>query len=256
MLPDPSALAWVALALGAFLIGFSKTALPGINMLSVLIFASVLPTKLSTAAVLLLFLVGDVFALLAHRRHAHWPTLFRMLPAVLVGTLVGAVFLHLATDEVLKKSIGLLLLAMLGLALWQRRPGLRTVEATSDSPAPVGSSRLLPALLGGLSGLSSIVANAGGPVVSLYFLLARFPVRTFLGTAAWFFAVINVCKLPLLVGLGLVTPSLVSLTALLVPALLLGAVCGLVLVKRIPQALFDVLVLFLTGAGSLWLLVS
>ncbi|MDN5655418.1 MAG: sulfite exporter TauE/SafE family protein, partial [Kocuria sp.] len=89
MLPELTWLAWTGLALAAALVGFSKTALPGINTLAVAIFAAVLPAKPSTGALLVLLLVGDAFALWTYRRHADWPTLVRMIPAVLIGLAIG-----------------------------------------------------------------------------------------------------------------------------------------------------------------------
>lgn len=120
LLPELSTLAWVALALGAFLVGISKTAIPGFNTVSVALFASVLPAKASTGALLLLLMVGDIFALLAYRKHAHWPTLIRMVPAVLLGLVAGAAFLYFASDTGVRRGIGILLLVLIGLTLWQR----------------------------------------------------------------------------------------------------------------------------------------
>ena len=99
------ALAWCVLAAGAFLVGVSKTALPGVNTISVALYAAVLPAKLSTGVLLVLLMIGDVFALWSYRRHAHWPTLVRMVPAVLVGLVLGAVFLAVASVIFLKWAV-------------------------------------------------------------------------------------------------------------------------------------------------------
>ena len=69
--------AWALLAFAALIAGFGKTALPGSSTIAVVILASVLPARTSTAAMLLLFIVGDVFALIVYRRHADWRTLLR-----------------------------------------------------------------------------------------------------------------------------------------------------------------------------------
>ena len=49
-------LAWAALGLAAVTIGISKTALPGGSILAIALFATVLPARTSTAAMLLLLL--------------------------------------------------------------------------------------------------------------------------------------------------------------------------------------------------------
>lgn len=92
--------------------------------------------------------------------------------------------------------------------------------------------------------------------MSMYFLVARFPVHAFLATAAWFFAVMNVIKLPFSIGLGIVDAGTLYLDAVLVPAVLLGAWCGWRFAARMSQQLFDRLVIAMTVLGALWLVVG
>jgi len=108
---------------------------------------------------------------------------------------------------------------------------------------------------GSLGGFTTMVANAGGPVMSMYFLAARFPKHAFLGTAAWFFAVMNLLKVPVSVGLGLITTQTLVLDALLVPGVVLGAFAGRWAITRIRQRVFDTAVIVVTVLGSLYLLV-
>ena len=248
-LSDLSWLAWSGLALAAVLVGFSKTALPGINTLSVAVFAAVLPARPSTGALLVLLLVGDAFALWTYRRHADWPTLIRMIPAVLVGLAAGGVFLAFAGDAVVRRVIGVLLLMLMGLTLWQR--GRRP----TDPGVPARSSWATAAGYGSLGGFTTMVANAGGPVMSMYFLAARFPVHAFLGTAAWFFATMNVLKLPVSIGLGLITPHILLLDLILVPGVVAGAFFGRWAARRIAQKTFDLAVIAVTILGALYLLI-
>ena len=135
MLPELTTIAWAGLVCGALLVGFSKTALPGINTLAVALFAAVLPAKASTGALLVLLLVGDCFALWNYRRHAHWPTLVRMMPAVVVGLAVGGVFLAFAGDSLVRRVIGILLILLMGITLWQRRARRRAEEAAAGDAA-------------------------------------------------------------------------------------------------------------------------
>lgn len=235
--------AWALLGLAALIAGLGKTALPGSSTIAVVILASVLPARTSTAAMLLLFIVGDVFALIAYRRHADWRTLLRLAPAVVAGLLVGAVFLALSTDGIVRRTIGVILLAMVVLTLWRRR--------RESIPA---SGRTAAAGYGTLAGFTTMVANSGGPVMSMYFLATRTPVKVFLGTSAWFFAIVNLTKVPFLAGIGLLTPEVLLLDLTLAPMVVIGALIGIRLAKRMPQRLFDRLVIALTIAGSVYLL--
>jgi uncharacterized membrane protein YfcA len=91
--------------------------------------------------------------------------------------------------------------------------------------------------------------------MAMYFLATRTPMQVFLGTSAWFFAIINLVKVPFLAGIGLITPSVLLMDLMLAPLVVVGALVGLRIAKRIPQRLFDRLVIVLTVAGSLYLLV-
>lgn len=251
MIGDPAelgALTWTVLAVAAFLIGVSKTAVPGVGTVSVALAAAVLPARASTAALLLLFIVGDVFALLLYRRHADWATLIRLLPAVLVGLALGAVFLAVADDGWVRRGIGVILIVLMLITLWHR-------SRRSPAAARPGLQRLQRIGYGSLSGFTTMVANAGGAAMSLYLLTARFPVRAFLGTAAWFFAILNLTKVPISVGLGLLTTQTLWLGLLLAPAVAVGAFVGWRIVRRLSQRVFELLVIAFTLAGAVYLLV-
>lgn len=248
LLPTLPALAWALLAVAALLVGFSKTALPGINTISIAIFAAVLPARASTGALLLLLIVGDLFALISYRRHADWPTLLKLIPAVVVGVAGGALFLALANDGAVRRLIGVILLLVISFTLWQRARAARGSGAAAGAIARSG--------YGALGGFTTMVANAGGPVMSMYFLAARFPIKAFLGTAAWFFAVINLAKVPVSVGLGLITPGTLVLDALLAPGVVIGALIGRRIATRMKQSTFEWAVIVCTVLGAVYLLLS
>ncbi|MGB4135438.1 MAG: sulfite exporter TauE/SafE family protein [Microbacterium sp.] len=235
-------LAWALLGLGAVVAGIGKTAIPGSATVTVVLAAGVLPARTSTAAVLLLFIIGDVFALTFYRRHADWPTLLRLAPAVVAGLVLGFAFLAIGDDGIVRRAIGAILLTMIGVTLWRRH---RTAK-------PAG--RIAGTAYGTLAGFTTMVANSGGPVMAMYFLATRTPVQVFLGTSAWFFAIINIAKVPLLTGLGLITPQVLLMVLVLAPLVVAGAFIGLAVARRISQRLFDRIVIWLTAAGAVYLL--
>jgi uncharacterized membrane protein YfcA len=245
---DLTPLFWTLLAIAAIIVGISKTALPGAGTLAVAIFASVLPARTSTATLLVLLIVGDLFALIAYRRHADWPTLLRLAPAVACGLVLGAVFLAIADDTSVRRTIGVILLLVVGFTLWLRRKGSATSLLGKGG-------RVARAGYGSLGGFTTMVANAGGPVMSMYFLAARFEVKAFLGTAAWFFAIVNIAKLPFAIGLGLLTPATLLIDLVLVPAVLVGALGGRLLADRMNQVVFERIVFGLTIVAALYLLI-
>lgn len=245
-MPELSVLAWVALGAGALVIGLSKAALPGAGTIAVVLFAAALPAKQSTGTILLLLIVGDVLALLAYRRHADVRALLRLIPTVIAGILVGTLLLAFSSDEWVRRTIGILLLIVIAVTLSRRR-------ARTDADAVPGAAAA--GFYGVMGGFTTMVANAAGPVMSMYFLASRLPVQVFLGTAAWFFAAVNVAKVPFSVALGLITPSGLLIDLILVPAVVVGALVGRRIASVISQSLFEHLVIILTILGAAYLLI-
>ncbi|MFF1304635.1 sulfite exporter TauE/SafE family protein [Streptomyces sp. NPDC058307] len=242
---------FAALAAAALLVGFSKTAVSGANTVSLAIFAAVLPARASTGALLPILIAGDVLAVLTYRRHAHWPTLWRLFPAVAVGVVAGTLFLQWADDGMVRTSIGAILLFMAAVTVWRRR----TADAAQDPDAvATRTGRIKARSYGVLGGFTTMVANAGGPVMSMYLLSAGFRKLGFLGTSAFFFLIVNVSKVPFSVGLGLIDGHSLLLDLALVAFVVPGAFLGKWAVNRINQRLFEQLVIAATVVGGVQLL--
>lgn len=282
-LPDLSTVSWTLVIVAALVVGFSKSALPGAGSVAAGMFALAMPAKESTAALLLLLILGDVTALWMYRREPDKRTLVRLIPSVIVGLVVGAVFLNLAGGDVVRRAIGVILIALVGVTVWRRRPRRKAGGAADAEGSEVGHDREpdsehsaepdtghdgtpeaqeQPGVgragrlgYGALGGFTTMVANAGGPVMSMYFLAMRMPVMTFLGTSAWFFATVNILKLPFSASLGLFTVPHLLMDLVLAPLVIIGSVVGRKIAPHVPQQVFDKAVLILTVVSSVALLV-
>ena len=239
-----TALTWGVLITGALLVGIAKTALPGLATFVAAMFAAVLPARESTAVLLVLLMTGDLVAIWVYRRDADFRTLLRLAPPVIAGLVLGATFLAWADNTTMRRTIGVILLALTALTLWSMRRGLD--DAAQGAPARIG--------YGTLGGFTTMAANAGGPVMTLYFLAARFDMIRFLGTQAWFFFLINVAKLPFSLGLGLLGGEMLVPLLVLAPVVLLGTWLGRVVIRRIDETWFTRAIIALTIVSSLYLL--
>jgi uncharacterized protein len=110
------------------------------------------------------------------------------------------------------------------------------------------------AITGLLAGFTTMVANAAGPVMVLYFLAIGLPKLAFVGTGAWFFMLVNVFKVPFSVHLGLITHQSLLMDAILLIPLIPGALLGPVILRRINQKNFELMVLILTAVATLRLI--
>ena len=237
-----------AMAAASVVIGFSKTSFGGIAALSVTVFALAMPAKESTATVLLLLIVGDLIAVLRYRT-VSWRLLLKLVPSVIPGLLLGAVFMNVVDDTTMRRTIGVLLLVMVGIQLWQRLARPVADPAPNTDPHWVRAS-----LTGTAAGFATMTANAAGPVMALYFLAARIDKARFIGTNAWFFAMINLSKVPLAASLGLFTVEGVVLDLFMVPAVLLGALLGTWVVRHVSQRQFEVVTIVASALSALTLL--
>lgn len=236
----------LAMAAAAVVIGFSKTSFGGIAALSVAVFALAMPAKESTATVLLLLIVGDLIAI-ARYRTVSWRLLWKLVPSVIPGLLLGALFMSFIDDTIMRRTIGALLLVMVLLQLWQR---IRRSEAAPNTDPHWGRA----SVTGTAAGFATMTANAAGPVMALYFLAARIDKSRFIGTNAWFFALINVSKVPLAASLGLFTVEGIVLDLFLVPAVLLGAWLGTWIIGRVTQRQFEVVTIVASAVSAATLL--
>jgi uncharacterized membrane protein YfcA len=232
-------------AVAALLIGFAKTSIGGLASISIAIFASLMPTRESTAAILLLLIVGDVVAVWHYHQDADLGLLKRLIPAVVPGLALGALFLAVVDDDVLRRSIGVLLLVLAALQL--------VLQARGDDAPPLGHSRLAGIGTGLAAGFATMTANAAGAVMTLYLVARGVDKRRFLGTSAVFFFGVNLCKVPFSAALGLFSATTLARTALLAPLVLVGAWAGLHFARRLSQARFDQAVLAATVVSALFL---
>src|SRR3954469_20513600 len=103
---------WALGAFGAFLVGLSKTGIPGLGILNVAIFALVFPARESVGLVLVILICGDVVAVTTYRRDASWPHLLRLFPWAAAGIVIGYFALGSVNDSQMRHLIGAILLGL------------------------------------------------------------------------------------------------------------------------------------------------
>lgn len=236
------------MAVGGVLIGLSKTSFGGIGAVAAVLFALVLPARESTAAVLLLLLVGDAIGISLYGRHASWRLIVRLIPTVVVGLLVGAAFMRFIDDVVMRRTIGVLLLVSVALQVVQR------LRPRPEEPPPGSMNPVAAGVAGVSAGFTTMTANAAGPIMALYFLACRIDKKRFIGTNAWFFGAINLAKTPLSGALGLYTPQVLWVWLAIVPAVLAGAALGRLIIGHVTQRQFETVTIAASAFSSLVIL--
>lgn len=275
---------WLATLAVAVLIALDKSFLPGAAMVGIGLLAGVVPAKQASGTTLALLIVADWVAIWAYRKDVDRRALRQLLPNVVVGVVLGAGFLLVASDQVTRRAIGLILLVFILVNLAaMRRVGRRAQAAdlaptarTGDGPGVTGPDGRLADTppdasaagaaaprrtvlrrvgFGALAGFTTMVANAGGPVTSMYFLSEGFGVMRFLGTTAWFYLIVNLVKLPFSVGLGMIGPATLGRVVVMVPVIVLTVLAGRRLARRVNRGTFGAIVVALTLVTAIGLLV-
>jgi uncharacterized membrane protein YfcA len=86
--------------------------------------------------------------------------------------------------------------------------------------------------------------------MNLYLLSRKLGKEEFVATGAWFFFIINLTKVPIYAAHGLFSHRSLTFNAWMIPAVLLGAWTGRRAIDRIPQHLFEWLVIALTAVST------
>jgi len=227
---------------GAFIIGLAKAGLRGIDMLNVTLMALVFGGKASTGIVLPLLCVADIAAVLYYHRHAQWKHFWKLVPWMAAGILIG-VFAGKDLDErVFRKLMAVIIILTVIIML--------VMEMVKSENIP--THPLFAAGTGVVAGITTMLGNLAGAFSNLYFLAMRLPKNDFIGTVSWLFLVINLFKLPFQVLYWKnITATSLQTDLLLLPALALGFLLGLKIVKAIKDDHYRKVVIVLTLIGAL-----
>ncbi|GGF48184.1 UPF0721 transmembrane protein [Aliidongia dinghuensis] len=254
MITDP----WFyALAIPALLItSISKGGFgAGLGVLAVPLIALRLPVAEVTPILLPIICLMDAASLWGYRGRWDGRILAITLPGALIGIALGAVGVGTLPDVWLRLAIGTIAVAF-PLRRWLAAPRRqRTHEGPGGEGRFSGRRPAQGVFWSFLSGITSFLANAGGPPFSIYLMTLRLDKTLFVGTTAVFFAVVNFTKLVPFAWLGLFTRTSLITSAALSPVALVGIALGFWLHRRLDPALFyriSFALVFLLGVRFVW----
>lgn len=223
----------------------SKTGLSGAGLMVVPLMAGIFGGRESVGIVLPMLIVADVFAVTYYHRHANWNYVIKLVPWALAGIIAGLIFGNNINDDTFKEAIAVLVIVGIALMIWQ---DLRRKKIN------IPDKLWFAALLGILGGFTSMVGNAAGPIFALYLLSMRLPKNNFIGTGAWFFFILNLMKIPFHIFVWkTVQWESLALDLISVPAIVLGAYIGVIVVKWIPEKGYRIFIIVSTIIASLFL---
>ena len=237
-----SAFQLVALIAAALLIGINKTGIPGIGLLPVLLLTLTFPTRLSTGLQLVMLCMADVLAVIWYRRSANWKLIVKLLPAAALGLAAGTLVVNHLNDRMMALTIGIIVLFLCTLSI------IKDYVLKSEYTLP--SHWSIAGTAGFLAGFTTLIANAAGPVMAIYFLSMKLEKKEYVGTGAWFFLLVNWTKLPIFYLQGRITGQSFRADLAMIPFVLLGGIAGILMLKYISQTWFNrIVIIFSIIAG-------
>ncbi len=238
---------WITVFVVALIIGFSKTGIGGLAMLAVPVIAAIFGGKDSTGIMLPMLLAGDLLAIWYYRKSVEWKKVFLPLPWAIIGIILGVFVGNYISDGTFLTLIGIIILICLGILVYTEMKGKNF---------NVPGKAWFYVLVGVLSGFASMIGNAAGPIFTIYLLALGFEKNNFMGTNAWFFFIINLIKLPLQIfvwhNIGI---RAITITAVILPLIILGAILGYYILRKINEKIFRYIVIIMTAIAAFKILV-
>jgi uncharacterized membrane protein YfcA len=243
---EASGLTLALACMGALCLGVSKTGFPGLAIINVLLIAELFGAKNSVGIILPMLITCDLLVYPLFRKYASWKMVWPLVPVTLAAV-IGAWFLLDALNELTaRRVIGFIILFMLALQLVR--------EFRREFLEHLPDSRIFKWFSCLLIGVSTMLANAAGPVYSIWALVHRMKKEDFLGVGARFFLLVNLFKVPFLGQLELINRESLHLNALLLPALISGILLGKRLIHLVPQRAFEILLYGFSALAAIRLL--
>jgi uncharacterized membrane protein YfcA len=245
MITDP--FFYVVAVPAVILYGLSKGGFGGVAILSMPLLSLAISPIEAAAIMLPVLMVQDVVTVWSYRRTWDRATLTHLVPGALVGILTGYLFASDVSEPAVRLIVGVIAVAFC-LDRWLRPPPVAGDHRPQDWTQGT--------IVGALSGYTSFVLHVGGPPFNMYAMPRGLPRDVFVGTAAVFFAGVNLVKVTPFLALGALSPGNLATAAVLFPLAIVANMGGIWLVRRVPAAAFYRIVYALTFMVGCVLLVG
>ena len=221
MIYDP--LFYVVSIPAVLLSGIAKGGFAGpLAILGVPLMALVISPLQAAAILLPILILQDLISMYSYRKSYHLENLFILLPAALVGIILGFFWFSLLSDDNIRIFLGLLAIVF----------SLNYFFFSSDNPK-TETSFLKGSFWGSISGFTSFGIHAGGLPYNIYMLPQKLDHRVYVGTGAIFFGLVNLLKLYPYYLLDQLRVENLTTALFLMPFAPIGFLIGYTLTKKI-----------------------
>ena len=219
---------YVAATVAVLIVGIAKGGFGGgIGVIGVPLMAMIVSPAQAAAIMLPILMVMDALALRAYWRLWDTENLRVLLPASLIGTVLGFLTFRYFSADGLRVLVGIVALA------YSVRYFVPRGSASAGRPGTGAGI-----FWGAAAGFTSFSIHAGGPPLQAHLLPQRMPRTTFQSTSVMFFFVVNWSKVLPYAWLGQWNADNIATSLILLPLAPVGVAVGRRLHDRVDDQLF------------------
>jgi len=240
---------WLICIVSAMLFGSAKAGIAGAGMLAVPILAHIFGGKSSAGIILPMLSMSDIIAVSYYYKETNWRYVFRILPGTFLGVLVGLFVGSIVSDEMFKLLIAIIVIIISAIVIYK--------DFIRKTPFNVPDRWYFATSTGLLAGFATMIGNASSPIVSLYLISKNLSKNVFVATTAIYFFIVNLSKIPLHIFVWrTITWQSITLNLALLPAIIIGALLGIFVVKYFPEKIYRNFVIMVTIISAIVLVID
>jgi uncharacterized membrane protein YfcA len=226
LLADPIFMA--VAVIGVCLLGFSKGGFLGLGVMALPLMSLFVPPLQAAAIILPTAIAQDFLTLWIYRREWSAWNIKIMVPSMFAGMIVAWLLAASLSAVHIRLAVGLIA------ALFVLRHWLAS-RFERYAPKPSVATGII---FGAIGGVTTMLANAGGPAWQIHLLPQRLEKLPYIGTLSILFAASNVVKIPGLATLGFLTLDNMLIGLTLVPIAIVSNYAGIWMVRRVSTEMF------------------
>lgn len=223
---DP--LFYIVTGIAVLITSVAKGGFGGIAMLSVPLMSLVISPVVAAAITLPLLLLMDAFSVFIWRKDAAWNHFWALIPGSILGIGIGAASARYVNEDLIRLVVGIISISFFIYYYWPKQ----SVEVNGQANRKTGF------FWGSFAGFTSYIAHAGSTPYHMYIIPKQLPKQTFAATAAWFFAAVNLIKLPAFIMTGQLNLITFYQALVFVPIVPIGVFLGYWLNSRVNHTWF------------------
>jgi uncharacterized membrane protein YfcA len=226
LLADPMFMA--VAVLGVCLLGMSKGGFLGLGVMALPLMSLFVPPLQAAAIILPTAIAQDFLTLWIYRREWSAWNIKIMLPSMFCGMFIAWLLAASLSAAHIRLAIGLIA-TLFVLRHWTAK------YLEHWTPKPNVATGII---FGTLGGVTTMLANAGGPAWQIHLLPQKLEKLPYIGTVSILFAASNLVKIPGFFTLGFLTRDNLLIGLTLVPIAIASNYAGIWTVRRVSTEMF------------------